>query len=78
LLLRQTKLPEWFSGETVSFSNRKNLELTSVVVGVIISINHNIHIPIKREEMPGIIDVEAKVFKHTWGAKEKCKSHTLV
>ncbi|AET03053.1 disease resistance protein RPV1 isoform X2 [Medicago truncatula] len=59
-----TKLPEWFSGETVSFSNRKNLELTSVVVGVVVSINHNIHIPIKREEMPGIIDVEGKVFKH--------------
>jgi hypothetical protein len=57
------KLPEWFSAETVSFSKRKNLELTSVVVGVIVSINHNIDIPIKREEMPGIIDVEASVFK---------------
>jgi len=56
-----TKLPEWFSGEPVSFSNRKNLELTSVVVGVIVSINHNIHIPIKREEMPGIIDIAANV-----------------
>ncbi|GAU12304.1 hypothetical protein TSUD_252540 [Trifolium subterraneum] len=58
-----TKLPEWFSAKTVSFSKRKNLELTSVVVGVIVSINHNIDIPIKREEMPCIIDVEASVFK---------------
>ncbi|CAJ2633321.1 unnamed protein product [Trifolium pratense] len=58
-----TKLPEWFSAGTVSFSKRKNLDLTSVVVGAIVSINHNIDMPIKREEMPCIIDVEANVFK---------------
>ncbi|XP_004509915.1 uncharacterized protein [Cicer arietinum] len=54
-----TKLPELFSGETVSFTKRKNLELTSVVVGVIFSINHN-----KMEiQMPGVVDVQAKVLK---------------
>ncbi|KAI5419823.1 disease resistance protein RPV1 isoform X1 [Lathyrus oleraceus] len=54
-----TKLPEWFSGETVSFSKRKNLELTSVVVGVIFSINHNN----KNIQTPGVVDVQANVVK---------------
>ncbi|KOM28221.1 hypothetical protein LR48_Vigan511s004400 [Vigna angularis] len=59
-----SKLPEWFTGQTVSFSKRKNLELKSVLVGVIISINHSIDIPnMKRDDMPGLIDVEANVLK---------------
>ncbi|KAE9592303.1 putative leucine-rich repeat domain, L domain-containing protein [Lupinus albus] len=60
-----TRLPEWFSGQTVNFSKPKYLELKGVIVGVIISINHNINIPnIMREHMPGVIDVEANVLKH--------------
>ncbi|XP_019433797.1 PREDICTED: TMV resistance protein N [Lupinus angustifolius] len=59
-----TRLPEWFSGQTVNFSKPKNLELKCVIVGVIISINHNINIPnIMRDHMPGVIDVEANVLK---------------
>ncbi|KAK7362120.1 hypothetical protein VNO77_04221 [Canavalia gladiata] len=58
------KLPEWLSGQTVSFSKPKNLELKGVIVGVIISINHNIDIPnMKRDHMPGVIDVQANVLK---------------
>jgi len=59
-----SKLPEWFSGQTVSFSKRKNLELKSVLVGVIVSINHSIDIPnMKRDDMPGLIDVQANILK---------------
>ncbi|KAK7243137.1 hypothetical protein RIF29_37924 [Crotalaria pallida] len=59
-----TRLPEWFSGHTVSFSKPKNLELKGLIVGVILSINHNINIPnIMRDHMPGVIDVEANVLK---------------
>ncbi|CAL5196970.1 unnamed protein product [Lathyrus oleraceus] len=54
-----TKLPEWFSGGTVSFTKRKNLELTSVVVGVIFSINHNN----KNIQIPDVVDIQAKVLK---------------
>ncbi|KAL5063116.1 hypothetical protein RYX36_024853 [Vicia faba] len=54
-----TKLPEWFSGETVSFTNRKNLELKSVVVGVIFSINHNN----MKNQIPDVVDIQAKVLK---------------
>jgi len=58
------KLPEWFSGQTVSFSKPKNLELKGVIVGVILSINHDIDIPfMKRDDMPGVIDVQANVLK---------------
>ncbi|XP_058747562.1 disease resistance protein RPV1-like isoform X2 [Vicia villosa] len=54
-----TKLPEWFSGETVSFKNRKNLELKSVVVGVIFSINHDK----MKSQIPDVVDIQAKVLK---------------
>ncbi|XP_058764877.1 disease resistance protein RPV1-like [Vicia villosa] len=54
-----TKLPEWFSGETVGFSKLKNLELTGVVVGVVFSINHNN----KNIQTHGVFDVQANVLK---------------
>ncbi|CAI8608375.1 unnamed protein product [Vicia faba] len=54
-----TKLPEWFSGETVNFTKRKNLELKSVVVGVIFSINHNN----MKNQIPDVVDIQAKVLK---------------
>ncbi|RDX83240.1 TMV resistance protein N, partial [Mucuna pruriens] len=58
------KLPEWFSGQTVSYSKPKNLELKGVLVGVILSINHNNNIPnMKRDDMPTVIDVQANVLK---------------
>lgn len=60
------KLPEWFSGQTVCFSKPKNLELKGVIVGVVLSINHNINIGIpnmQREHMPGVLDVQANVLK---------------
>ncbi|KAK2354295.1 disease resistance protein (TIR-NBS-LRR class) [Trifolium repens] len=59
LSLPGTKLPEWFSGKTVSFSKHKNLELTSVVVGVIFSINRNN----MENQIPEVVDVQAKVLK---------------
>ncbi|XP_061367705.1 disease resistance protein RPV1-like [Gastrolobium bilobum] len=59
-----SRLPEWFSGQTVPFSKPKNLELKGVIVGVILSINHNINIPnITRDQMPGVIDVQVNVLK---------------
>ncbi|KAL2344246.1 hypothetical protein Fmac_005531 [Flemingia macrophylla] len=58
------KLPEWFSGQTVRFSKPKNLELKGVFVGVVLSINHKIDIPnVNRDDLPGVIDVEANVLK---------------
>ncbi|KAK7317558.1 hypothetical protein RJT34_01902 [Clitoria ternatea] len=57
-------LPDWLSRQTVDFSKPKNLELKGVTVGVILSINHNIDIPrMKRDQMPGVIDVQANVLK---------------
>ncbi|KAJ1427770.1 Leucine-rich repeat, typical subtype [Sesbania bispinosa] len=56
------RLPEWFSGQTVSFSKPKNLELKGVIIGVIFSINHNIP-NIMRDKMPGMLDVQANVLK---------------
>ncbi|KAK7362126.1 hypothetical protein VNO77_04227 [Canavalia gladiata] len=58
------RLPEWLSRQTVRFSKPKNLELKGAIVGVIISINHNIDIPnMNRDHMPVVIDVQANVLK---------------
>jgi len=43
----------------VSFSKRKNLELTSVAVGVIFSINQNN----MKNQMSAVVDVLVKVLK---------------
>lgn len=42
----------------------KILELKGVIVGVVLSINHNIDIPnMNRDYMPGVMDVKANVLK---------------
>ncbi|XP_054791378.1 disease resistance protein RUN1-like [Prosopis cineraria] len=55
-----TRLPKWFSGQTVSFSKPKNRELTGVIIGVILSINHDIP---EARDLPGVVDIKLDVLK---------------
>ncbi|KAF7833715.1 disease resistance protein TAO1-like [Senna tora] len=57
-----TRLPKWFSGQSVSFSKPKNRELTGVIVGIVVSINHKIPNEM-RPDLPGVVDVQANVLK---------------
>ncbi|KAI9126312.1 hypothetical protein K1719_002733 [Acacia pycnantha] len=57
-----TRLPKWFSGQTVSISKPKNRELTGVIIGISLSINHDIPSEL-RDLLPGVVDIKVEVFK---------------
>ena len=55
-----SKIPDWFSQGVVTFSERKNCVLKSVIIGVVVSLNQQIPDEI-REELPAIVDIQAKI-----------------
>ncbi|KAM1608933.1 hypothetical protein EV1_020836 [Malus domestica] len=55
-----SKIPDWFSQDVVTFSERKNCVLKSVIIGVVVSLNQQIPDEI-REELPAIVDILAKI-----------------
>ncbi|KAM1518007.1 hypothetical protein ACFX1X_021374 [Malus domestica] len=55
-----SKIPDWFSQDVVTFSERKNCVLKSVIIGVVVSLNQLIPDEI-REELPAIVDILAKI-----------------
>ncbi|KAI9126410.1 hypothetical protein K1719_002831 [Acacia pycnantha] len=57
-----TRLPKWFSGQAVSFSEPMNREITGVIMGIILSINHDTPSEL-RVELPGVVDIKANVLK---------------
>ncbi|XP_028801901.1 TMV resistance protein N [Neltuma alba] len=61
LSMPATRLPPWFSGQTLSFSKPKNREITGVIIGIILSINHDI--PSERHRVPGVVDIKANILK---------------
>ncbi|KAI4328338.1 hypothetical protein L6164_020697 [Bauhinia variegata] len=57
-----SRIPEWFSGQTVSFSKHKSRELKGVIIGCIVSINHSIPCE-ARNHLPAVVDVQVSVLK---------------
>ncbi|XP_054775713.1 disease resistance protein RPV1-like [Prosopis cineraria] len=57
-----TRIPRWFSGQSVSFSKPKSRELTGVVIGIILSINRDINSEL-RDQLPAVVDIKANVLK---------------
>ncbi|KAL6294634.1 hypothetical protein ACE6H2_002776 [Prunus campanulata] len=55
-----SKIPDWFSQDVVTFSERKNRVLKSVIIGVVVSLNQQIPDDI-REELPAIVDILAQI-----------------
>ncbi|RXH69842.1 hypothetical protein DVH24_007098, partial [Malus domestica] len=55
-----SKIPDWFSQGVVTFSERKNCVLKSVIIGVVVSLNQQIPDEM-REELPAIVDIQAKI-----------------
>ncbi|XP_048440606.1 disease resistance protein RPV1-like [Pyrus x bretschneideri] len=54
-----SKIPDWFSQGVVTFSERKNCVLKSVIIGVVVSLNQQI--PDEIRELPAIVDIQAKI-----------------
>ncbi|PON53731.1 TIR-NBS-LRR-like protein [Trema orientale] len=57
-----SKIPDWFSQDVVTFSERKNRPIKGVIVGVVVSLNHQIQDDL-RDQLPGIVDIQAKILK---------------
>ncbi|KAI5352525.1 hypothetical protein L3X38_005416 [Prunus dulcis] len=55
-----SKIPDWFSQDLVTFSERKNRVLKSVIIGVVVSLNQQIPDDM-REELPAIVDILAQI-----------------
>jgi hypothetical protein len=47
------KIPDWFSKEVVRFSERKNRKIKGVLVGVVVSLNHQIPDDL-RDQLPSM------------------------
>ncbi|KAL6192443.1 hypothetical protein ACLB2K_033531 [Fragaria x ananassa] len=55
-----SKIPDWFSQEIVTFSKRGNRRLKSVILCVVVSLNHQIPDDL-REELPAVVDIQAQI-----------------
>ncbi|CAL8992353.1 unnamed protein product [Prunus brigantina] len=55
-----SKIPDWFSQDVDTFSERKNCVLKSVIIGVVVSLNQQIPYDI-REELLAIVDILAQI-----------------
>lgn len=56
------KIPDWFSEEVVTFSERKNCEIKGVLIGVVVSVNHEIRDEL-RDRLPLIAGIRAYILK---------------
>ncbi|PRQ41266.1 putative P-loop containing nucleoside triphosphate hydrolase, leucine-rich repeat domain, L [Rosa chinensis] len=55
-----SKIPDWFSQDVITFSERKNHVLKDVIIAVVVSLNHQIPDDL-REELPAVVDIVAKI-----------------
>ena len=57
-----SKIPDWFSQDVITFSERRNHAIKGVTIGVVVSLNHQIQDDL-RDHFPGIVDIQAKILK---------------
>ncbi|KAH9773593.1 ADP-ribosyl cyclase/cyclic ADP-ribose hydrolase [Citrus sinensis] len=55
-----TEIPDWFSPDMVRFTERRNHKIEGVIIGVVVSLNHQIPDEM-RYEFPSIVDIQAKI-----------------
>ncbi|KAJ7953722.1 TMV resistance protein N [Quillaja saponaria] len=54
------RIPNWFLGESITFSKCKNRELKYVIIGVVVSLND--YLPAKlRNQLPGVVEIQANI-----------------
>ncbi|XP_035540154.1 disease resistance protein RPV1-like isoform X2 [Juglans regia] len=57
-----SKIPDWFSGEVVTFSERKNRAIKGVIIGVVVSVNNQIQDEL-RDRLPLVAGIRAHITK---------------
>ncbi|KAF2325403.1 hypothetical protein GH714_027508 [Hevea brasiliensis] len=57
-----SKIPDWFSQEEVSYSERRNLEIKAVIICAVVSVDHRIPDDL-RDEIPSLPALQARMSK---------------
>ncbi|XP_038705142.1 disease resistance protein RPV1-like isoform X2 [Tripterygium wilfordii] len=57
-----SKIPDWFSQGRLRFSQHKDLEVKSVIIGVVVSLDHQITDEL-RNKLPAVMDIQANILK---------------
>ncbi|GFZ21559.1 transmembrane receptor [Actinidia rufa] len=57
-----SEIPDWFTPEVVRYSKPKNLVIKAVIVGVIVSVNHQIPDDL-RDQLPVVAGIEIKILR---------------
>ncbi|GAA0149286.1 hypothetical protein LIER_08505 [Lithospermum erythrorhizon] len=57
-----SRIPSWFIQEVPRYSIRKNLELKSVIIGLVVSLDQDVQDDF-RTKVPAIIDIQAKIIR---------------
>ncbi|XP_050373453.1 uncharacterized protein LOC126791091 [Argentina anserina] len=55
-----SNIPDWFSQEMVTFSERENRPLKSIIVCVVVSLDHQIEDDL-RDDLPDVVDIQAEI-----------------
>lgn len=55
-----SEIPDWFSPEMVKFSERRNHQIKGVIIGIVVSLNHQVPDEM-RYRLPSIVDIQAKI-----------------
>ncbi|PON67438.1 TIR-NBS-LRR-like protein [Parasponia andersonii] len=57
-----SNIPSWFSQEAVTYSERRNHAIKAVIIGIVVSLNHEIQSSL-RIRTPSVVDIQAKILK---------------
>lgn len=57
-----TRLPKWFTENSVTILKPKTHELKGVIIGIVLSINHDIPSEL-RDKLPGVVDIKVNVLR---------------
>ncbi|GMP94264.1 hypothetical protein CsSME_00043779 [Camellia sinensis var. sinensis] len=71
------QIPDWFVPEIPSFSTQKNRDLKGVIVAVVVSLVQQ-HQDDFRDKVPGIVDIQLKIFRPNEPAYNDKPKHSTV
>ena len=57
-----SKIPDWFSQDVVTYTERRNRPIKGVTIAVVVSLNHQIQDDM-RDRLPAIVDIQAQILK---------------
>ncbi|KAH7515834.1 hypothetical protein FEM48_Zijuj10G0068300 [Ziziphus jujuba var. spinosa] len=57
-----SRIPDWLSQDVIRFSERRNRAVKGVIIGVVISLNHQVPDDF-RDHLPAVVDIQIEILK---------------